>query len=202
MAFFCLAVNSLCAAAAEKKLLVFGDSLTAGYGLPYDKAFPVQLEKKLRETGYAVTVINAGVSGDTTSGGLSRLDWTLQQKPDFVIIELGANDMLRATDPAVTRDNLQKMLETLQQQKIPVLLAGMKATTNLGQKYVTAFDDIYPVLAKKYSAVYYPFFLEGVALHRDLLQDDGLHPSAAGVAVIVDKILPSVEKLLKTTDKR
>jgi len=197
MAFFCLTVNSLYAAAGEKKLLVFGDSLTAGLGVPYDKAFPAQLEKRLRAEGYAVTVINAGVSGDTTSGGLTRLDWTLAQKPDFVIIELGANDMLRAIDPALTRDNLQKMLDTLQQKQIPVLLAGMKATPNLGEKYVTDFDGIYPALAKKYPVVYYPFFLDGVALHRDLIQDDGLHPNAAGVAVIVDKMLPSVKILLK-----
>jgi acyl-CoA thioesterase-1 len=197
MAFFCLTVNSLYAAAAEKKLLVFGDSLTAGLGVPYDKAFPAQLEKKLRAEGYAVTVINAGVSGETTSGGLARLDWTLEQKPDFVILELGANDMLHAIDPALTRGNLQKMLAVLQQKKIPVLLAGMKATPNLGQKYVTAFDDIYPSLAKKYHAAYYPFFLEGVALHPGLIQDDGMHPNAAGVAVIVDKMLPSVKILLK-----
>lgn len=199
MAFFCLTVNSLHAAAAEKKLLVFGDSLTAGLGVPYDKAFPAQLEQKLRAEGYAITVINAGVSGDTTSGGLSRLDWTLQQKPDFVILELGANDMLRAIDPTLTRSNLKKMLGILQQKKIPVLFAGMKATTNLGQKYVTAFDDIYPSLAKEYHVVYYPFFLEGVALHRNLLQDDGLHPNEAGVAVIVNTILPSVKKLLETS---
>lgn len=196
MAFFCLTVNSLDASAAEKKILVFGDSLTAGRGIPYDQAFPAQLEKKLRAEGYAVTVINAGVSGDTTSGGLTRLDWTLQQKPDFVILELGANDMLRAVDPALTRENLDKMLEILQQKKIPVLLAGMKATPNLGEKYVTAFDDIYPALAKKYHVVYYPFFLDGVALHPDLIQDDGMHPNVAGVAVIVDDILPSVRELL------
>ena len=197
MALFGLTVNSLYAAASEKKVLAFGDSLTAGLGVPYDKSFPAQLEKKLRADGYAVTVINAGISGDTTSGGLSRLDWTLQQKPDYIIIELGANDMLRAIDPAVPRKNLEQMLKILQQRKIPVLLAGMKCTRNLGQKYVTAFDGIYPDLAKKYNAVYYPFFLEGVALHPDLVQDDGLHPNANGVAVIVDKILPDVKKLLK-----
>lgn len=197
MAFFCLAVNSLYAAATEKKLLVLGDSLTAGLGVPYDKAFPAQLEKKLRAEGYAVTVINAGVSGDTTSGGLSRLAWTLQQNPDFVILELGANDMLRAVDPGLVRSNLKKMLETLRQKKIPVLLAGMKATTNLGQKYIAAFDDIYPSLAKKYEAVYYPFFLEGVALQRTFMQDDGLHPNAEGVAMIVDNIMPAVKKLLE-----
>jgi len=197
MTFFCLSVNSLYAAAGEKKIVVFGDSLTAGLGVSYDKAFPAQLEQKLHAAGYDVKVINAGVSGDTTSGGLARLDWTLQQNPDVVILELGANDMLRAVDPALTKSNLDKMLGTLQQKKIPVLLAGMKATTNLGDKYVTAFDDIYPALAKKYPVVYYPFFLDGVALHPDLLQDDGMHPNPAGVAMIVDKILPSVEKLLK-----
>jgi len=197
MAFFCLSVNSLYAAATEKKILVFGDSLTAGLGVSYDKAFPAQLEQKLRADGYAVKVINAGVSGDTTSGGLARLDWTLQQNPDYVILELGANDMLRAVDPALTKSNLDKMLSTLQQKKIPVLLAGMKATTNLGQKYVTAFDEIYPAVAKKYPVIFYPFFLDSVALHPDLLQDDGMHPNPAGVAVIVDKITPSVEKLLK-----
>ena len=197
MAFFCLSVNSLYAAATEKKILVFGDSLTAGLGVSYDKAFPAQLEQKLRADGYAVKVINAGVSGDTTSGGLARLDWTLQQNPDYVILELGANDMLRAVDPALTKSNLDKMLSTLQQKKIPVLLAGMKAMTNLGQKYVTAFDEIYPAVAKKYPVIFYPFFLDSVALHPDLLQDDGMHPNPAGVAVIVDKITPSVEKLLK-----
>ena len=127
---------------------------------------------------------------------MSRLDWTLQQNPDFVILELGANDMLRAVDPALARDNLQKMLEILKQRKIPVLLAGMKATTNLGQKYVSAFDAIYPALAEKYHTIYYPFFLEGIALHREFLQDDGMHPNAEGAAVIADKILPSVKKLL------
>jgi acyl-CoA thioesterase-1 len=200
MAFFCLSVNSLYAAAAKKKILVFGDSLTAGLGVSYDKAFPAQLEQKLRADGYAVKVINAGVSGDTTSGGLARLDWTLQQNPDYVILELGANDMLRAVGPALTKSNLDKMLGTLQQKKIPVLLAGMKATTNLGDKYVTTFDDIYPALAKKYPVIYYPFFLDGVALHRDLLQDDGMHPNTNGVAVIVSKILPSVKTLLKKNE--
>lgn len=198
MAFFCLSVNSLYAAATEKKIMAFGDSLTAGLGVPYDKAFPAQLEQKLRSDGYAVKVINAGVSGDTTSGGLARLDWTLQvNQPDYVILELGANDMLRAVDPALTKASLDKMLSTLQQKKIPVLLAGMKATTNLGPSYVTTFDNIYPALAKKYHVAYYPFFLDGVALHHELLQDDGMHPSPAGVATIVDKITPSVEKLLK-----
>src|ERR1035437_1609184 len=197
MAFFCLTVNSLYAAAGDKKLLVFGDSLSAGLGVLYDKAFPAQLEKKLRAEGYAVTVINAGVSGDTTSGGLTRLEWTLSQKPDFIILELGANDMLRAVDPAITRSNLQKMLEILQERKIPVLLAGMKATPNLGKKFVAAYDETYPALAKKYHVVYYPFFLEGAALHPELIQDDGMHPNAAGVAAIVDKMLPSVKKLMK-----
>ncbi len=197
MALFVLSVNSLCAAAGEKKLLVFGDSLTAGYGILYDQAFPAQLESKLRAGGYSVKVINAGVSGETTSGGLARLEWTLEQKPDFVILELGANDMLRAIDPAITRANLQKMLDILQQKKIPVLFAGMKATPNLGKKFVTAFDGIYPALAKKYPVIFYPFFLEGAALHPNLTQDDGLHPTPEGVTVIVSNILPDVKKLLK-----
>ena len=198
MTLFIGAVNSLYAAAGEKKLLVFGDSLTAGYGIPYDQAFPAQLEKKLQAAGYAITVINAGVSGDTTSGGLTRLEWTLEQKPDFVILELGANDVLRAIDPALTRGNLQKMLDILQSRKIPVLLAGMKATPNLGQKFVAAYDEMYPTLAKKYHAVYYPFFLEGAFQHPELIQEDGLHPNTDGIAVIVKNILPSVKRLLKS----
>jgi acyl-CoA thioesterase-1 len=198
MAFFCLAVNSHCEAAAEKKVLAFGDSLTTGPGIPYEKAFPAQLESRLRAQGYAVKVINAGVSGETSSGGLARLEWILQQhNPDFVILELGANDMLRAVDPALTRDNLDKMLDILKKKKIPVLLAGMKAFINMGPKYTADFDGIYPLLAKKYDALYYPFFLEGVALHSPLMREDGLHPNEAGAGVIADKILPFVEELIK-----
>lgn len=197
MTLFAVTVNSLYAAAGAKKILVFGDSLVAGYGISYAKAFPAQLEKALRAKGRDVTVINAGVSGDTTSGGLTRLEWTLEQKPDYVILELGANDMLRAVDPAVTKENLTKMLEIIKERNIPVLLAGMKAMPNLGAQFTSAYGQMYEDLAKKYNAAYYPFFMEGVALHPEFLQDDGLHPNEAGVAVIVKGILPVVEKMLK-----
>lgn len=196
MALFILAVNSLYAEAAAKKLLVFGDSLVAGYGIPYDQAFPAQLEKKLQAGGDNISVINAGVSGDTTSGGLTRLEWTLEQKPDYVILELGANDMLRAIDPAITRDNLQKILSILKARQIPVLLAGMKAAPNLGPGFMNAYSSMYKSLAKDYGAVYYPFFLDGVLTEPSLMQEDGLHPNAAGVAKIVDNILPRVKELI------
>ncbi len=197
MLFFLVGlVHAVYASAPQKKILCYGDSLTAGYGLPYDQSFPSQLEKKLRAMGYDITVINAGVSGETTTGGLARLDWTLRQKPDFVILELGANDMLRDIPPTLTRENLDKMLAILQEKKIPVLLAGMKATTGLGKKYDTAFDAIYPALAKKYHTVYYPFFLQGVWDKTSLRLPGNIHPNAKGVGVIVDGILPDVKKLL------
>ncbi|MBI3440537.1 MAG: arylesterase [Proteobacteria bacterium] len=192
-----LLVNATQARAVQKTILAFGDSLTAGYGIPRERAFPAQLEQELQKQSYSITVINAGVSGDTTSGGLTRLEWALAQHPNFVILELGANDMLRGIDPAITRANLRKMLKILQKQKIPVLLAGMKATPNLGPAFLTSYQKMYQTLAKEYDAVYYPFFLEGTALQTNLIQDDGLHPNAAGVAVIVQHILPSVKKLLE-----
>lgn len=216
MALFAVGVNSLytgsdapekpipvmqagggAAPAAQKKILVFGDSLVAGYGIQLEQAFPAQLEEKLRAEGYSIGVINAGVSGDTTSGGLARLEWTLEQNPDYVILELGANDMLRATDPAVTRENLKKMLDILKSRNIPVLLAGMKATPNLGLSYMRTFNGMYKDLAKEYGAVLYPFFLEDVVLESGLMLPDGLHPNPAGVAKIVENILPDVKKLLK-----
>lgn len=181
----------------QKTILAFGDSLTSGYGISLKKAFPAQLERKLAEEGYNVKVANAGVSGDTTSGGLLRLEWSLQEKPDFIIIELGANDMLRAIDPAITKKNLGKMLEMIKRKKIPMLLAGMKAAPNLGTLFTNNYPKMYATLAKKYNAVYYPFFLEGVAAEKGLIQDDGLHPTEEGVAVIVKNILPSVKELLK-----
>lgn len=205
MTLFAGAVNSLYAGAPgsagnskeAKKILVFGDSLVAGYGIPLEQAFPAQLEARLKKEGENVTVINAGVSGDTTSGGLTRLEWTLAQNPDYVILELGANDMLRGTDPEVTRDNLRKMLEILKQKKIPVLLAGMKALPNYGIPYMLKFNGLYKPLAKKYDAVYYPFFLEDVATKQNLQLEDGMHPNPAGVAVIVENILPKVKDLLE-----
>ena len=184
--------------AAPKKILAFGDSLTAGYGLPLDQAFPAQLEKKLKEKGYDVSVINAGVSGDTTAGGLTRLEWTLQQNPDYVILALGANDMMRAIDPKVSRENLRQMMEILKKKNIPVLLAGMKSFRNLSELLGSGYQSMYKDLAKEYGAVYYPFFLKDVALESKYNQEDGIHPNPAGVAVMVDNILPSVEKLLKS----
>jgi acyl-CoA thioesterase-1 len=184
--------------AAEKRLMVLGDSLTAGYGLPSAQAFPVRLEAALRAKGVAVTVINAGVSGDTTAGGLARLDWSLADKPTHVIVELGANDMLRGLDPAQARRNLDQILTRLRAEKLPVLLAGMLASRTLGAAYRSEFDGIYPALAQQHGAALYPFFLDGVATDPALNQSDGLHPNARGVDVIVERILPSVMTLLET----
>ncbi len=197
VSLFVMSVHTLYAAATQKKILAYGDSLTAGYGLPYDQSFAAQLERRLRAEGYAVTVVNAGVSGETSSGGLARINWTLQEKPDCVILELGANDMMRGIDPALTRKNLDKMLAILQKRKIPVLLAGMKATSGLGKKYGAEFDAIYPALAQKYHVLYYPFFLKGVWDKTALRLPGNIHPNVRGVGVIVDNILPAVKELLK-----
>jgi acyl-CoA thioesterase I len=177
------------------RIVAFGDSLTAGYGLPADAAFPVKLEQALAAKGIATQIANAGVSGDTTSGGLARLDWSIPDGTEGVILELGANDALRGVDPKLTRSALEAMLDRLKARHIPVLLVGMLAPRNMGPDYDAAFDAIYPDLAKKYGAILYPFFLDGVAADPKLNQRDGLHPTAAGVDVIVAKILPSVEQL-------
>lgn len=191
-------VNPARAEPAQKIILAFGDSLTAGYGIPLEKSFPAQLEEKLTAEGHNVKVINAGVSGDTTSGGLTRLAWTLEQhRPDFVILELGANDMLRGIDPDVTKNNLQKMLDILKEKKLPVLLAGMKASPNLGLLFSGRYEKIYKSLAKEYDSVYYPFFLEGAAMETGMVLEDGLHPNAEGIKIITDRIYPSVEELLE-----
>ncbi|MFY8095971.1 MAG: arylesterase [Niveispirillum sp.] len=174
------------------KIVVLGDSLSAGYKLPRDAAFTSQLEKALRDKGYDVTVPNTAVSGETTSGGLSRLDWILADKPGLMIVELGANDGLRGIDPARTRENLDKILTKLKDRNVPVLLAGMMAPRNLGSDYGRVFDAIYPELAKKHGVPLYPFFLEGVAMDPRLNQEDGMHPTTEGVAVIVKNILPTV----------
>lgn len=178
------------------RLMVLGDSLTAGYGLPQDQAFPVKLEAALKKKGRDVTVINAGVSGDTTAGGLARLDWALASKPTHVLVELGANDMLRAVDPAVTRKNLDSIVTKLKDRDIKVMLAGMYASPNLGKTYTEAFRTLYTDLAKDHGVLLYPFFLDGVAAQRELNQDDGIHPNEKGVAVIVERILPSIEDFL------
>ena len=178
-------------------ILDFGDSLTAGYGLPRGEAFPVQLQAWLHEHGIEARVINAGVSGDTTAGGLARLDWALADKPDLVILALGSNDALRGIEPATVRDNLDKMIEKLQASGAKVLLLGMLAPTNWGAEYKRAFDRIFPELAQVHHLPLYPFFLEGVAMKPELNQPDGLHPNEHGVAVLVDRIAPVVADLIR-----
>ncbi|KAA5607684.1 arylesterase [Roseospira marina] len=182
------------------RLLAFGDSLTAGYNLPQDAAFPVQLEAALRDRGHDVTVLNAGVSGDTTAGGRSRLDWVLAETPDAVIVALGANDGLRGLDLAQTRENLTAIVRRFKSQEVQVLVAGMLAPPNLGREYGEAFNAVFPEVAERTGVLFYPFFLEGVAADPALNQADGMHPTAEGVAVMVENILPSVEELLRKAD--
>ena len=194
-----LVFSGLSAIAAEPiKILAYGDSLTAGYGLDdLKQAFPAQLERALKAKGHDnVTVLNAGISGDTTSGGVSRLEWSLAAKPDAVILALGANDGLRAVDPAVTEANLRKIVARLQQDKIPVLMAGMLSPPNLGRDYGKRYANAFAAVAKDTGVLFYPFFLEGVAAIPDLNQADGLHPLPKGVAVMVKGILPLTEKLI------
>jgi acyl-CoA thioesterase-1 len=194
-----LLVMAPAASAREALVVAFGDSLTAGYGLKAQESFPAQLEAALRRSGQAVRVHNAGVSGDTSSAGRGRLGWVLaglKAKPDLVILELGANDMLRGQKPALTRSNLEALLIDLKRRKIPVLLAGMKASYNLDRAYRAEFDGLYPALAKKHGVRFYPFFMEGVAGNRGLLIADQMHPNPKGVAVIVKRILPSVKAAL------
>ena len=178
------------------RLVALGDSLTAGYGLPQEAAFPVVLEAALRARGHKVEIVNAGVSGDTASGGLDRLDWSVPEGTDGVILELGANDMLRGLDPEATRRSIEAIVTRLKTRGIPVLLAGMYASRNLGPDYVRRFDAIYRDIAEKHGLVLYPFFLEGVAGQRQLNLPDGIHPTAKGVELIVDRIVPTVEAFL------
>jgi acyl-CoA thioesterase-1 len=178
------------------RILALGSSLTQGYGLPPGTEFTTQLQAALKASGTDAEVENAGVSGDTSSGGLSRLDWSLADDPDAAIIELGSNDMLRGIPPEVTEKNLRTILSTLQKDHIPVLLTGMQAQRNLGADYVKAFDGIYPRLAREYNVVFYPFWLDGVALNPKLNQADGMHPNPAGVKIIVARMLPYVKKML------
>ncbi len=192
-----LLVTDGTAAAAPARLMAYGDSLTHGYGLPAGETFPEQLEAALRDAGLDVTVINAGNSGETSAGGRARLDWALADAPDAVILELGANDGLRGLDPAATYDNLDAMLTRLTSEGLPVLLAGMLAPPNLGREYGEDFNAVYPRLAEKHGVPLYPFFLDGVALVPELNQADGIHPNAAGVAVIVERIAPHVIRLLE-----
>ncbi len=197
LALLCGLVGATSVQAASRTLLVLGDSLGAGYGLPAAQGFTARLEAALRRRGHDIKVMNGSISGDTTAGGRARLGWALSSKPDYVIVELGGNDGLRGLDPAETRANLKAILARLREKKIPVLLAGMKAPRNLGPEYEQAFNDAYPALAKRYGALLYPFFLDGVALDPKLNQPDLIHPNARGVAVIVQRILPFVERLMR-----
>jgi len=192
------AVAQAPAAGAGKpiKMVVLGDSLSAGLGLSASAAFPARLKESLKIKGIGVDMINAGVSGDTSSGGRDRLDWSVPEGTDAVILELGANDALRGTDPKVTRAALTDILARLKARKVAVLLCGMLAPPNYGSDYSARFNAIYPDLAKSFGVPLYPFFLEGVAADARLNQADGLHPTAEGVDVIVKNILPTVEAFL------
>lgn len=185
-------------AAEPLRLLALGDSLTAGYGLDSDDGFTSQLQRKLRAMGIPARVLNGGVSGDTSAGGLARLDWALADRPSHAIIELGANDGLRGLDPAAMRANLDAILRRLRGAGVAVLLTGMRAPPNLGRSYEAAFNRVFPELAQKHKVEFYPFFLAGVAARPALNLPDGLHPNREGVAVIVDRIAPYVVRLLKS----
>ena len=195
-----LLVMATPAQAREVLILAFGDSLSAGYGLKPQESVTAQLQKALRKQGVTARVHNGGVSGDTTTAGRGRLGWVLtglKAKPDLVILELGANDMLRGQSPALAKANLDAMIADLKRRNIPVLLAGMKASYNLDRRYRAEFDGIYPLLARKHGVRLYPFFMDGVAGNRALLLPDQMHPNAKGVSVLVQRILPSVKAFLK-----
>lgn len=194
-----LGVHGAARANDELRLLVLGDSLTAGYGLAAANAFPARLQAALTKGRHHVRVINGGVSGDTTAGGLSRLDWALAAKPHMAIVELGGNDALRGLDPGTTFANLDRILARLKKAGVDVLLTGMYAPPNWGREYTAEFDAVFPRLAEKHGVMLYPFFLDGVATVRSLNQRDGLHPNAKGVAEIVNRITPYVVRLLKRT---
>jgi len=184
------------------KILVLGDSLTAGYGLKKQEAFPAKLEAAITAKGHAALVINAGVSGDTTAGGRTRLVWALLDKPHMVIVELGANDGLRGLKPSDTKANLKYIVQSLQEQNIAVILTGMIAPPNLGKEYGREFNNIYRDLAKTHNVVLYDFFLEGVANQPHLNQKDGIHPNPSGVNEIVRRILPTVTSAIKNMNSR
>ncbi|MGI8723936.1 MAG: arylesterase [Methyloceanibacter sp.] len=177
-------------------IVALGDSLTAGYGLEQSQAFPVQLERALEEKGYDVSVVNAGVSGDTVAAGLKRLDWALPPDADAVIIELGGNDALQGLPPEQIKASLEKIITQVQAKGLPILLAGMEAPRNMGKTYTDEFRAVFADLAQEYDLVFYPFFLEGAAMTDGMMQGDGIHASDKGVARIVEGILPKVEELL------
>ena len=184
-------------AAEPVRIVAFGDSLSAGYELPENEGFPKQLEAALKAKGFDVVVENSAVSGDTSSGGLERLDWSIAEGTNLVVLELGANDALRGIDPALTRANIDQMIQRLKARNIKVVLAGMLAPPNMGADYAEPFNAIYPELSQQYQVALYPFFMDDVITKSDLKLNDGLHPNAKGVAVIVAGILPVIEAELK-----
>ena len=191
-----LAGGPVHAQSAPVKIAVLGDSLAAGFGVKPAESFPARLEAGLKAQGRAVTILNHGVSGDTTAGGLDRIDWMLADKPDIVLVELGGKDALRGTDPAATERNLTAIVEKLKAAGVTVWLAGMLAPRNLGSDYVTAFDGLYKRIAEKYQVPLYPFILDGVAQDPAFIQADGIHPNPKGAQVVADKLLPFVTKNL------
>ena len=197
VALFLAVVATSPVRAEQVQIVGFGDSLMAGFDLAPGEGFTDRLQSALRAKGHDVVVANAGVSGDTSSGGLARLDWSVPDGTKLVILEIGANDMLRGIDPLMIEDNLDKMLARLKERKIPVLLAGMMAAPNLGHAYGEAFGTLYPRLAEKYRVPFYPFFLDGVAGNPALQLEDKMHPNAKGIDAIVERILPAVEKAIK-----
>ncbi|PIT06362.1 acyl-CoA thioesterase [Bradyrhizobium nitroreducens] len=202
LVFMTMANPAWAEATKPVKLVVLGDSLSAGLGLPAQDAFPQKLQKSLQAKGIAVDMINAGVSGDTTSGGRDRLDWSVPEGTEGVIVELGANDALRGIDPDLARAALADIVQRLKTRKIAVMLCGMLAPPNYGADYAARFNSIYPDLAKKFEVPLYPFFLEGVAADAKLNQADGIHPTAAGVDIIVGNIMPSVEAFLRNISEQ
>ncbi|MEM5470721.1 arylesterase [Hoeflea sp. AS60] len=201
IAAFCLTLGVAAtpvkaSAADEIKIVGFGDSLMAAYNLQASEGFPAKLEAALRERGHNVSIVDAGVSGDTTSGGLARLDWSIPDGVDGVILELGANDALRGLPPEKTRENIEAMIVRLKERGIPVLLAGMLAPPNMGEAYETAFNTIYQDLASKYDLTLYPFFLDGVTGNQDLLLSDGMHPNVNGINTMVEKFVPVAQIFL------
>jgi acyl-CoA thioesterase-1 len=194
--FLCIAAATAGRAGAPVRLLVFGDSLAAGYGLPHADGFQAQLEAALAAQGRAVTLLDGAVSGDTSAGGRARLDWALADNPNAAIVELGANDGLRGSDPGQMEANLTAILDTLAARRIPVLLSGMYAPPNLGAQYTQAFRAVFDRLARRPGVLYDPFFLAGVAADPKLNQADGIHPNAQGVRIIVHRLLPLVDRLL------
>ena len=201
-ALFVLGMHPAEAEQQATVIVAFGDSLTAGYGLPRHQSFPVQLQAALKARGVKVRVVNAGVSGDTANAGLKRLNWSLPPNADAVIVELGANDALQGLPPEAAKRALAEIIEQLQEKDLKVLLTGMEAPRNMGKDYAEEFAAIYPDLAARYNVMLYPFFLEGAALNLGLMLPDGIHPNGKGVAKIVENMLPQVEELLAQTQEK